>query len=107
MFQFRQDVHRGLCVSWIVYVRVSTFAISLQLFPASRIVLSLCSSAGVHGVLVRLFFALGSWTGDSTSVDWAAAAPPDEAPTGVAELAIWSCARLTDFRFLELPGVLG
>lgn len=30
-----------------------TFAISLQLFPTSRICFSLCSSAAVHGVLVR------------------------------------------------------
>lgn len=36
-----------------------TFAISAQLFPASLIVLSLCSSAAVQGVLVRLFFAGG------------------------------------------------
>jgi hypothetical protein len=34
-------------------------AISLQLFPRSRICLSRCSSAGVHGVLVRPFFAGG------------------------------------------------
>lgn len=33
-----------------------TFAISLQLRPASRMVLSLCSSSAVHGVLVRPFF---------------------------------------------------
>lgn len=44
---------------WFLDLCVSTFAISLQLFPASLIVLSLCSSAGVHGVFVRLFF-LGS-----------------------------------------------
>lgn len=33
-----------------------TFAISLQLRPASRIVLSLCSSSAVQGVLVLPFF---------------------------------------------------
>lgn len=33
-----------------------TLAISLQLFPASRIAFSLCSSSAVHGVLVRPFF---------------------------------------------------
>lgn len=31
-------------------------AISLQLLPASRSVFNRCSSAGVHGVLVRPFF---------------------------------------------------
>jgi len=36
-----------------------TFAISAQLFPASLIFFNLCSSAGVHGVFVRLFFAGG------------------------------------------------
>ena len=36
-----------------------TLAISAQLFPASRIAFSRCSSAGVHGVLVRLFLAGG------------------------------------------------
>jgi hypothetical protein len=36
-----------------------TFAISAQLLPASLIVFNLCSSAGVHGVFVRLFFAGG------------------------------------------------
>lgn len=36
-----------------------TFAISLQLFPASLIVFNRCSSAGVHGVFVLLFFATG------------------------------------------------
>jgi hypothetical protein len=34
------------------------FAISLQLLPASRSVLSRCSSAGVQGVLVLPFFAM-------------------------------------------------
>jgi hypothetical protein len=32
--------------------RDHTFAISLHVFPASRICLSLCSSPAVHGVLV-------------------------------------------------------
>ena len=36
-----------------------TFAISAQLLPASRIVFSLCSSAAVQGVFVRLFLAGG------------------------------------------------
>lgn len=38
-----------------------TFAISPQLFCASLIVLRRCSSAGVHGVFVRLF--LGAFEG--------------------------------------------
>jgi hypothetical protein len=37
-----------------------TFAISAQLFPASRMFFSRSSSAGVHGVLVRLFLGGGS-----------------------------------------------
>lgn len=32
---------------------------SLQLLPISRMVFSLCSSAGLHGVFVRLFLAGG------------------------------------------------
>jgi hypothetical protein len=37
----------------------NVFAISLQLLPASRSVLSRCSSAGVQGVFVRPFFGKG------------------------------------------------
>jgi hypothetical protein len=44
-----------------------TFAISLQLFPASLICFNLSSSAGVHGVFVRLFLSLGSCGEVSTS----------------------------------------
>lgn len=40
-----------------------TLAISLQLFPASLIDFSLCSSAGVQGVLTRLFFGAGAGVG--------------------------------------------
>jgi hypothetical protein len=40
-------------------VRGLAFAISAQVEPASLMVLSLCSSAGVHGVFIRLFFAEG------------------------------------------------
>ena len=36
-----------------------TFAISPQLFPASLMTFNRCSSAGVHGVLVLLFFGGG------------------------------------------------
>jgi hypothetical protein len=44
-----------------------TFAISAQLLPASLIFLSLCSSAAVHGVLVRLFFKGGCIETDDVS----------------------------------------
>lgn len=37
-----------------------TFAMSAQLLPASRMVFNRCSSAGVHGVFVLLFFNGGS-----------------------------------------------
>jgi hypothetical protein len=42
-----------------------TFAISAQLFPASLMFFNLCSSAGVHGVFVRLFFGGGSMGADA------------------------------------------
>jgi len=44
--------------------KILTFAISAQLLPASLIVFSLCSSAGVHGVFVLDFFAGGGPIGD-------------------------------------------
>jgi len=85
----------------------STFAISLQLLPASRICFSRCSSAGVHGVFVRLFLALGSCAATSSSVPDAAAALAGWGADAAIGLAIWSCgcARLTDLRFRALPGV--
>lgn len=42
-------------------VMCRTLAISAQLCPASRICLRRSSSAGVHGVFVRLFLAGGGW----------------------------------------------
>jgi hypothetical protein len=42
-----------------------TFAISAQLFPASLMFFNLCSSAGVHGVFVRLFLGGGSMGADA------------------------------------------
>lgn len=46
------------CFFTLPSVRVgNVLAISLQLLPASLKVFSLCSSAGVQGVLVRPFFA--------------------------------------------------
>lgn len=48
------------CFFTLPSVRVgNVLAISLQLLPASRNALSLCSSAGVHGVFVRPFFTVG------------------------------------------------
>jgi hypothetical protein len=45
------------CFLTLPSVRVgNVFAISLQLLPASLMTFSLCSSAGVQGVLVRPFF---------------------------------------------------
>jgi hypothetical protein len=38
----------------------NVLAISAQLLPASRICFRRCSSAGVHGVFVRPFFAGGA-----------------------------------------------
>ena len=91
-----------------------TFAISLQLFCASLICFSLCSSAAVHGVLVRLFLALGSGTGTSSSAAEApavaAAVALSAEPAGVVEaFAIWSAKllRLRDLRFRELAGETG
>ena len=47
-----------------------TLAISPQLLPASRICFSRCSSAAVHGVLVRpRFFALPSLRSDETGTE--------------------------------------
>lgn len=51
-----------------------TFAISPQLFPASRITFSRCSSAGVHGVLVLLFF--GGGIVEDASLPSSACCPP-------------------------------
>jgi hypothetical protein len=87
----------GLCLS--------TFAISLQLFPASLIVLSRCSSAGVHGVLVLLFFTLGSCGGASVLAAAGAAGALDAAAPAEGVVPDISCA--IDLRFLELPGEVG
>lgn len=44
-----------------IHQRQKTFAISLQLLPASLISFNLCSSAGVHGVLVLFFLGAGGF----------------------------------------------
>lgn len=50
-----------------------TFAISPQLFCASLIILRRCSSAGVHGVFVLLFF--GTFTGGIVSPNGSMGSP--------------------------------
>lgn len=50
-----------------------TFAISAQLLPVSRICRSLCSSAAVHGVFVRLFLGAGGCIETSSSLGAGAA----------------------------------
>jgi hypothetical protein len=87
---------------------ICTFAISLQLLPASLICFSLSSSAGVHGVLVRLFFSFGSCAETSTLADCGAelfacaTAPP-------VEPAMFSGGRfnVTDLRFRFAVGING
>ena len=69
----------------------TTFAISLQLFPASLITFSLCSSEGVHGVLVPLFLILGGGKRGSSAVCFAAAISAES-----------SCS-LTNLRFPPSP----
>lgn len=50
---------------WRSFASLLTLAISLHDLPSSRICFNLCSSAAVHGVLVRLlFFALSSDSND-------------------------------------------
>ena len=59
--------------------RGKVFAISLQLLPASRSVLSRCSSAGVQGVFVRPFF------GNGLGNVWADGSPRSTSPPGLVE----------------------
>jgi len=56
------------------------FAISLQLFPVSRMALSRCSSPGVHGVFVLPFFfapSVGVTGAEPTSLGCSPLAGPD------------------------------
>lgn len=71
-----------------------TFAISAQLFPASRIVFNLCSSAGVHGVLVLLFLAGGGPIGEAVIVGASAPVVVGAALDGpdIGDGAVTSCA---------------
>ena len=54
--------------SHVLFIKTHTLAISAQLFPASRICLRRNSSCGVHGVLVRLFFAGGCDAGSGIDI---------------------------------------
>lgn len=69
----------------------NVLAISAQLFPASRIFFKRCSSAGVQGVFVRLFFAGGPIVGEAilgSSVlfeEVAVGAAPEDMLAGVEE----------------------
>ena len=91
-----------------VNVGARTLAISLQLLPASRMLFSLLSSAGVHGVFVLPFFTTGD---DEGSDDCSPASPvPPESPyADVAAVVVACCIvelELGAFRFLEPVGLL-
>jgi hypothetical protein len=84
-----------------------TFAISLQLLPASLICFSLCSSAGVQGVFVRPFFAGG---GPGVSVTDETTAAADDSATGAAAdgagaIGLGVTGWPDNRRFLELTDV--
>lgn len=70
-----------------------TFAISLQLFPASLIIFSRCSSAAVHGVFVLPFFGGGGCTAPAPatappSANIVGSPPPPPAPAGSVYAAV-------------------
>lgn len=80
---------------------VLTFAISLQLFPASLIALSLCSSSGVQGVFVRPFFFPLSVGVMGVSV----ALPDCSSPAGaVGEVRVGDVAVADERRFRAVGG---
>ena len=85
-----------------------TFAISLQLLPASLICFNLCSSAGVHGVLVRPFFAGGgpgiSWVGVA-AVAGEGSAPAGATVDGAGAIGLGVTGWPDKRRFLELTVV--
>ena len=54
-----------------------TFAISPQVFPASLMTFNLCSSAGLHGVLVRLFLRMGTGADSSPTSSTPSSILPD------------------------------
>lgn len=97
--------------SWVVLFCFGffTFAISLQLFPASLICFSRSSSAGVQGVLVLLFFTFGSCAPASASAAWGGGALFACTSAPAAELAMSSCELLsvTDLRFRFVGEVTG
>jgi len=87
---------------------MQTFAISLQLLPASLICFNLCSSAGVHGVFVRPFFA-GGGPGISCAgavvVAGEGSAPTGAAVDGAGAIGLGVTGWPDNRRFLELTAV--
>ena len=86
-------------------MKIPTFAISLQLFPASLMDFNLCSSAGLQGVFVLLFLTVVGEL-DSATISPSCAVPPgspypDEDVVAVCTVGIVPGA----FRFLD-AGVL-
>ena len=86
---------------------VHTLAISPQLFPASRIAFSLCSSVAVHGVLVRPFFFTPSSVSGVTGGNAAAVGALLDSATsvGLPSAGVEGVSVLGDARrFLEFGG---
>jgi len=84
----------------LAHMNVHTFAISAQLLPASLMVFSLCSSAAVHGVLVRLFFAGGCIEADEVSCSAILVEGPAAGEMGLDEVG-------PDTRRFTLRGLAG
>jgi hypothetical protein len=101
---------KGLQVSAPLFKHLfvcQTFAISLQLLPASLICFNLCSSAGVHGVLVRPFFA-GGGPGMScagAAVTGEGSAPAGATVDGAGAIGLGVTGWPDKRRFLELTAV--
>jgi hypothetical protein len=101
-FLLRSDnmVREGSCIL--------TFAISLQEFPASLICFNLSSSAGVHGVFVRLFLSFGSCAGASLSAAWGTALlASTSAPRVELVMSSGGWFTVTDLRFRFVVDVSG
>lgn len=81
-----------------------TLAISLQLFPESLICLRRCSSAGVHGVFVRLFFGA---TGEDTSSGAAISSPASLIDVADPVGRSITVADMGALRFRDMGGLFG
>lgn len=95
-------------VGCLVNIDARTLAISLQLLPASRMLFSLLSSAGVHGVFVLPFFTTGD-DGGSDDCSPASPVPPGSPYVDVAAVVVACCIVELEpgaFRFLEPVGLL-